>query len=397
MAHIVVVTVGTRGDVVPYLALGGALQVAGHRTTIATHGALRSLVERAGLGFAALPVEFDTDDPRTLTSARLARTLAHRWLDIGRAVADASKDADLLLLAAMGWIGYHVAEARGVPSMGAYLQPLEPTREFPPPLLTTRSLGGWGNRAAARGFRLLGQAPFARATAALRRELGLSPLGPVATFRRMAAEEWPVLHGFSPVVVPPPADWPAYRPVIGYWWPPAGGVLSPRLQRFLDDGEPPVFIGFGSMSAPGLGELVESALGRLRRRVVVQRGAAGLGSGRPDVLVVGDEPHDALFPRVAAVVHHAGAGTTAAALRAGVPAVCVPFTADQPFWAQRVAALGAGPPPLRRRGLTPQRLAGAIGVAEGYSPGAASVAARLATEDGVARAVAEIVRRLPVP
>jgi UDP:flavonoid glycosyltransferase YjiC (YdhE family) len=397
MAHIVVVTLGTRGDVVPYLALGCALREVGHRTTIATHGSLRAPVERAGLGFAALPVEFDTGGPRTLTSTRLARTLAHRWLDIGRAVTDASKDADLLLLAAMGWIGYHVAQARGVPSMGAFLQPLEPTREFPPPLLTTRSLGGRGNRAAARWFRLLGQAPFARHTAALRRELGLPPLGPRATFRRMEAEGWPVLHGFSPVVVPPPADWPAHRPVTGYWWPPAGDVLSSRLQRFLDDGEPPVFIGFGSMSAPGLGELVEATLARLRRRVVVQRGTARLAPDRPDVLVVDEEPHDALFPRVAAVVHHAGAGTTAAALRAGVPAVCVPFTADQPFWAQRVAALGAGPPPLRRRDLTPQRLADAIGAADGYRRGAASVAARLATENGVARAVAEIVRRLPVP
>ena len=174
-------------------------------------------------------------------------------------------------------------------------------------------------------------------------------------------------------------------------------MLSPRLQRFLDDVEPPVFIGFGSMKAPRLRDLVETAIARLRRPVVVQRGAARLDSDRPDVLVVDDEPHDALFPRVAAVVHHAGAGTTAAALRAGVPAVCVPFAADQPFWAQRVAALGAGPPPLHRRDLTPQRLADAIRAAEEYRQGAASVGARLATEDGVARAVAEIVRRLPVP
>jgi len=184
--------------------------------------------------------------------------------------------------------------------------------------------------------------------------------------------------------------------VTGYWWPPTGGALSPGLQRFLDDGDPPVFIGFGSMSAPGLGELVGRTLERLGRRAVVQRGAAGLFPDRRDLLVVDDEPHHTLFPRVAAVVHHAGAGTTAAALRAGVPAVCVPFTADQPFWARRIAALGAGPPPLHRRDLTPQRLADAIGAAEGYRQGAASVAARLATEEGVTRAVAEIVRRLPV-
>ncbi|MEU4424706.1 glycosyltransferase [Actinoplanes sp. NPDC024001] len=396
MAHIVAVTLGTRGDVVPFVALGQALREAGHRATIATHGSLRALVEPAGLGFAALPVEFGAD-PRTLTSARFARALAGRWLDVGRAVATASADADLLLLGAMGWLGYHVAQARGVPSMGAFLQPLEPTRAFPPALLTTRSLGGWGNLTAARALRLLGQAPFARQTAALRRELGLPRLGPAATFRRMDAERWPVLHGFSPAVVPAPADWPAYRPMTGYWWPPVGGELSPRLQRFLDDGEPPVFVGFGSLAAPGLDRVVDEALARLGRRAVIQGGAAGLATDRRDVLVVGDEPHTALFPRVRAVVHHAGAGTTAAALRAGVPAVCVPFAADQPFWAGRVAALGAGPPPLPGRGLTADRLAGAIESAGGYRAGAAAIARRLATEDGTGQALAEITRRLPVP
>ncbi|WP_328475958.1 glycosyltransferase [Actinoplanes sp. NBC_00393] len=397
MAHIVVVTLGTRGDVVPFLALGSALRDAGHRFTIATHGSLRTHVEGAGLGFAALPVEFGTSGP--LTSTELARVLAGHWLEVGRAVAAASKDADLLLLGASGWIGYHVAQARGVPSMGAFLQPLEPTRAFPPALLTTRSLGGWGNLTAARAFRLLGQAPFARQTAALRRELGLPPRSPAATFRQMDAERWPVLHGFSPAVVPPPADWPAYRPVTGYWWPPPGGELSPRLQRFLDDGEPPVFVGFGSMTGHQLSDLIH----RTGCRAVVQ-GSAGPDRAGPDragadsrnVLAVGDEPHAALFPRVAVAVHHAGAGTTAAALRAGVPAVCVPFTADQPFWAHRVAALGAGPPPLRRRGLTWQRLAGAIEAARGCRPGAAAIAAKLAAEDGVGRAVAEITRRLPV-
>jgi UDP:flavonoid glycosyltransferase YjiC (YdhE family) len=398
MATVLIVTVGTRGDVVPYAALGARLETAGHRVTIATHGSLRAYVERVGLGFAPLPVEFGAAGPhaRPLTSTRFARVLAGRWLEIGRAVMAASGNADLLLLGAMGWIGYHVAQARGVPSMGAFLQPLEPTRAFPPPLLTTRSLGGWGNRAAARWFRLAGQAPFARQTAALRREWGLPALGPRAAFRQMEAERWPVLHGFSPVVVPPPADWPAHRPVTGYWWPGPDGGLSPRLRRFLDDGEPPVFIGFGSMYAPALGPLVDRTLARLGRRAVVQRGAAGLRPDRPDVLVVDDEPHAELFPRIAAVVHHAGAGTTAAALRAGVPAVCVPFTADQPFWAGRVAALGAGPPPLRPRGLTPRRLADAIDAAASCRAAAASVARRLATEDGAGLAVAEIERALPV-
>jgi len=214
MADVLVVTVGTRGDVVPYAALGRGLLAAGHRVTVATHPSLRGHVDGAGLGFAPLPVEVN-DDGVPLTSTRLARLLAARWLDIGRAVRDAARGADLLLLAPMGMLGYHVAEANGVPSMGAFLQPLEPTRAFPPALVTTRSLGSVGNRGAARAFRVLGQVPFARATASFRRELGLSPLGTVAAFRRMERVRWPVLYGFSPSVVPTPADWPEYRPMTG--------------------------------------------------------------------------------------------------------------------------------------------------------------------------------------
>ncbi|KUL30739.1 glycosyltransferase [Actinoplanes awajinensis] len=392
MAHVVIVTIGTRGDVVPYASLGAALTAAGDRVTVVTHASLRAYVEEAGLGHAAVPVEFGAGP---LTSVRFARTLAGRWLDVGRAIAAASGDADLLVLAPMGTLGYHVAEARRIPSMGAFLQPLEPTRAFPPPLLTTRSLGGWGNRVAARAFRVAGQVPFARATAKFRRELGLHPLGVRATFRRMEEERWPVVHGFSPSVVPPPEDWPAHRPITGYWWPaPTGqGGLSSRVRAFLDGGEPPIFVGFGSMAWPGLTAIVGAALARLGRRAVVQRGTADLSADGANVLVVDAEPHAELFPRMAVVVHHGGAGTTAAALRAGVPSVVTPLTADQPFWASRVATLGAGPPPIPLRRLTAGRLVAAIEAAAAYREGAEAIARRLATEDGIGAAITEIRRR----
>jgi hypothetical protein len=319
-----------------------------------------------------------------------------------------------------------MAEAAGVASMGVFLQPLEATRAFPPPLLTTRSLGSWGNVAAARVFRVLGQLPFARPTAAFRRSLGLPPLGTVALFRRLERDRWPILYGISPSVVPVPEDWPAYRPMTGYWWPLVTGAarsalvestppdrsagaspdrstgvsgelsavgvagLSGRLRRFLDEGEPPVFVGFGSMTAPGLSEHVGEFLARLGRRVVVQRGAAGLSAEGADVLVVDDEPHGPLFPRVAVVVHHGGAGTTAATLRAGVPSVCVPFTADQPFWAKRLVALGAAPPPVPLKKLTPS----VIAAAEACRPAAEAVSRRLAREDGLSDAVARIEQLL---
>lgn len=385
MAHIVMVTVGTRGDVVPFASLGAALT--GDRVTVVTHPALRAYVEGAGLGFAPLPVDLGAGP---LTSARLARLLADRWLDIGRAIAAAARDADLLLLAPMGLLGYHVAQAYGIASMGAFLQPLEPTRAFPPPLLTTRSLGGPGNVWAARAFRVAGQLPFARATAEFRRELGLPPLRPAAMFRAMEEQRWPALYGISPSVVPVPADWPSHRPMTGYWWPLGGGRLSPPLRDFLDDGDPPVFVGFGSMTAPGLADVVRQALRRAGvRRVVVQRGTADLALDGADVLVVGDEPHAELFRRVSLVVHHGGAGTTAAALRAGAPSVVAPFTADQPFWARRIASLGAGRVADR---TSPARLASAIAEAPACRPGAEAVARRLVLEDGIGTAVAGIRR-----
>ncbi|WP_430788874.1 glycosyltransferase [Actinoplanes sp. G11-F43] len=384
MARVLIVTLGTRGDVVPYAALGNALTAAGEHVTIAANEVLRGYV--AG-EFVPLPVDLTGSGP--LTSTRLARLLAERWTAVGRAIAAAADGMDLLLLAPMGWLGYHVAEATGAATMGAFLQPLEPTRAFPPPMLTTRDLGGWGNHAAARAFRLLGQAPFAAATAELRRHLGLRRSGPAATFRRMDQERWPIVYGVSPTVLPPTPDWPAHRPMTGFWWPPAGRGLSPRVRSFLDAGDPPVYLGFGSTSATGADALVAETAARLGRRVVTQHGVPG-----PDVLVIGDEPHAELFPRMAAVVHHGGAGTTAAALRAGVPSVVVPFTADQPFWARRVAELGAGPAPVPLRRATVDRLISAVASADDYRSGARSVAERLAAEDGTGAAVAVIRRSL---
>ena len=192
-----------------------------------------------------------------------------------------------------------------------------------------------------------------------------------------------------PDPVPVPTDWPAHRPMTGYWWPLPGDGLSARVRAFLDAGEPPVFVGFGSMTAPGAGEAVRGALARLGRRAVVRRGTADLSAGGPEVLVVDDEPHAELFPRMAAIVHHGGAGTTKTAARAGAPQVIVPQIVDQPYWAGRVAGLGIGaahdgPTPTLeslsvalRTALTPGTRARATAVAGTIRTDGATVAAKL--------------------
>jgi UDP:flavonoid glycosyltransferase YjiC (YdhE family) len=199
-------------------------------------------------------------------------------------------------------------------------------------------------------------------------------------------------------VVPRPDDWPADVRVSGYWWParPADWQPPADLVDFLQAGPAPVFVGFGSMASQPGARLAETVAGAVRRagvRAVVQAGWAGLTALGDDVLAVGDVPHDWLFPQLAAVVHHAGAGTMAAGLRAGVPAVAVPVLLDQPFWAARLQRLGVAPVPLPQRDLSAGALAAAIRACldePGYRGRAAELAGRINAEDGAADVVAAV-------
>jgi sterol 3beta-glucosyltransferase len=300
--------------------------------------------------------------------------------------------------------GYHIAEGLGLPSMGLGLQPIYPTREFPPSTVTARSLGPLGNRAAGQALVVLGSPVLAGPVKELRAELGLPRLGTwQAVFGQQAAARWPAFHGFSPSVVPRPADWRDGLEVTGYWWPPRPPAWHPpaNLEQFLADGPPPVFVGFGSMNSadPGrLSEVVAAAGQQAGVRLVIQAGRAGLsteGQAPGESILIGDVPHDWLFPQMAAVVHHAGAGTAGAGLRAGVPAVSVPKIGDQPFWAARLAALGAAPPPLPYKRLSAAALAAAIREATtrpSYLAQAQALSRRLADEDGTAPVVAAVSR-----
>ncbi|MFF7727114.1 glycosyltransferase [Streptomyces sp. NPDC008001] len=397
--RILIAAAGSRGDVAPYTGLGAALRRAGHDVALAATDAYAPLVRAAGLEFRSLP-----GDTRARGDVRdrreLMRTAARFITELGRGFADAvDHGTDLLLLSATtAPLGWHLTEATGTASLGAYLQPTAPTGDFPPVVTGSRSLGRLANRATGRFALRMADRVFEQAVTELRRRLQLPPLSPSAMRRRQEQANWPVLHGFSTALVPRPADWRPGLEVVGTWWPhhDAAGRLPADLEDFLRAGPRPVLIGFGSMAA-GEGErLSEIAVRALRRaglRGILQTGSAGLAAGGDDVLTIGDVPHALLFPRLAAVVHHAGAGTSAAALRAGVPAVTVPVTADQPFWAKRLAALGAATDPIPFGSLTAERLADALGRAvkqQAHTRAAARAAQHMATEDGAARTLKAI-------
>jgi sterol 3beta-glucosyltransferase len=410
--QVTVLTVGSRGDVQPYLALGRGLQAAGHQVRLATHPPFEPEIRSHGLEFAAI-----TGNPRQLlqTPEGLA------WLEAGRNplrgtrrllalarphlarlledVVTAGQDAEAIIYAPLGFAGAHIAEATGVPAMLASLVPLTPTRTFPAAGAPAWPLGGAYNHLTHLVAEQLAWQPFRRQLNQWRRQrLGLGP----APLRGLAAagrrRQVPVLYGYSPSVVPKPPDWGAHLHVTGYWFPDPQPAWQPpaALARFLADGPPPVYLGFGSMTDRNPAELAGTVLAALRRsgrRGLLQAGWAGLtnAAGTDDVLVVDEVPHDWLFPRMAAVVHHGGAGTTHTGLRAGIPNLVVPFFTDQPFWAQRVAALGAGPAPIPRAQLTVERLTRAIDTATSsptLQARAAAVGQQLRSEHGVERAVA---------
>jgi UDP:flavonoid glycosyltransferase YjiC (YdhE family) len=299
-----------------------------------------------------------------------------------------------------------LGEVLKIPVIPAYLQHVHPTGHYPFALMRPRDWWtGWFNRfthsIAAQVFWFFTR-PFVNRWRT--RELGLDPYPLTSPFLDLLRQRPCCLYGFSHHVVPKPPEWGANVYLTGYWFLDAPQTWRPPddLLDFLAAGPPPVYVGFGSMADREPAVLADIALDALRRadrRGVLLTGWGGLSSrDLPDTVFKLDHaPHDWLFPRMAAVVHHGGCGTTAAGLRAGVPTVVVPFFADQPFWGWRVARLGVGPAPIPRAELSAERLAAAIARATG-EPGlrarAAALGERIRAEDGVACAAAAIERHI---
>lgn len=404
--RIAISTLGTRGDVQPYVALSLGLMRRGHEVQLAAPEQFAGFVAGHGVAFAALPGDFlallDTPEGKAAVAGGQGFSAGFKLLKhvrpLMRQLLDREWQAarefapDLLVYHPKSIAAPHLAERLGIPTVLASPLPgFTPTAAFPSPLLPFASLGALNrlsHQLAIRG----GAALFSRVLRTWRREtLELSERGSGARPRL-------TLYAYSPHVVPVPLDWGRDVAVTGYWfldapdWQPA-----PALSGFLAAGDKPVYVGFGSM--PGLdpvqlGNDVIAALARLGRRGVLATGGGALQIKQaPDhIHVIDAAPHDRLLSLTSAAVHHGGAGTTASALRAGIPMVICPFLGDQPFWGRRATTLGVAGRQLERKTLNADSLAAAIGdTAEaGMQQRAAQLGALVRTEDGVGTAVARI-------
>ncbi len=406
-------TLGTRGDVQPYVALALGLKAAGHDVMMAAPTQFEAFVGSRGIRFAHLPGEFldlmETPEAKAALSGsggfaagfkliKHFKPIGRKELTLEWAAAQAFRP-ELIVYHPKAIAAPHIAEKLGCPAVLASPLPgFTPTREFASPLVPFESLGPL-NRLTHSLMAGSGEAIFRGMVAEWRvSELGLKsrparPLRPAAT-----------LYAYSPRVLPVPKDWPDSVRVTGNWFldDNSGWNPDPAFSAFLAVGEAPVYVGFGSM--PGLDpvamtSVVIDALSRAGRRGVVATGGGAItaqGAGAPHVHVIEGAPHDKLFPLMAACVHHGGAGSTAASLRAGKPTVICPFFGDQPFWGRRVQALGVGPAPIEQKHLTAQKLAEAISRATGdttMAERASSLGAAITAEDGVGDALAYLQRQ----
>ena len=411
-APITIVAAGSRGDVQPYVALGAGLQRAGYPVGVLTSQDFQPLVTAHGLAFYDLGgnIQAVTQGMQHLLEqgnflkilSRMqgaAQELALQAVKNGLPACQGSQ----LIISGLGglFVGLALAEKLGLPLIQAYLYPFTPTREFPGVLtpLPQWRLTTWANPLSHRlGQQMMWQATRPADNKARREVLGLPPAPLFGPFSSTTAA--PLIYGYSPQVIPRPGDWGDNQQVTGYWFldPPASWQPPPALVDFLQNGPPPVFVGFGSMGSQKPEQttaLILQALAQTGQRGVLLSDWNGFRSkALPESVFLTDPvPYAWLFPQMTAVVHHGGAGTTAAGLAAGAPSILAPFMGDQPFWAQRVHQLGVGPKPIPRRRLTVEHLSAAIHIAvtdDTMRAAAARLGERIREEDGVARAVAVI-------
>ncbi len=416
--NVLILTAGTRGDVQPYVALGKGLAARGHSVSICASVTFSSFIKEHGLGYAhqnddVIRLMHSEDGKTAMENTgnwfQAIRTGLRLFPKIGpmqrRHLRDTwastlANQPDLILFHPKAFGAAHFAERLKIPCIFAFYLPMyAPTGEFPAMGIPALPWGRWYNRLTYRFMTRATWMATGKYINEWRREIGMPRVRCGPYLRRADGEPIPALHGHSESVIPQPADWPETARVTGYWfldrqesWQP-----PPELEDFLARGDPPIYVGFGSVFGRDpvrLTRIVVEAVKAAGLRAIVARGWGGLEPARvalpSTVLMVDEAPHDWLFPRVAAVVHHGGCGTTAAGLRAGRPTVICPLFGDQPFWGSKVEALGVGVAPSSQKKLTVEVLTAAlIQVTRSASikDKAAALGQRIRREDGVGNAV----------
>ncbi|CAF2373298.1 unnamed protein product [Brassica napus] len=418
--QIVMLIVGTRGDVQPFVAIAKRLQEYGHRVRLATHANFKEFVLTAGLEFYPLGgdpkvlAEYMVKNKGFLPSGPSEIQIQRKQMkDIINSLLPACKEpdpdsgnsfkADAIIANPPAYGHTHVAEALRIPIHVFFTMPWTPTSEFPHPLSRVKQPAGYrlsyhivdsliwlGIRDMIKDLR--------------KKKLKLRPVSYLSGTQGSGSN---IPHGYmwSPNLVPKPKDWGPQIDVVGFCFLDLASNYEPpaELVEWLEAGDKPIYIGFGSLPVQEpekMTEIIVEALQRTKQRGIINKGWGGLGNLKEPkdfVYLLDNVPHDWLFPRCKAVVHHGGAGTTAAGLKAACPTTIVPFFGDQPFWGERVHARGVGPAPIPVDEFSLHKLEDAINfmLDEKVKSSAETLANEMKDEDGVAGAVKAFFKHLP--
>ncbi|CAG8069294.1 unnamed protein product [Penicillium olsonii] len=445
--NLVVQVIGSRGDIQPFIALGKELKAHGHRVRLATHLAFRDVVLEAGLEFFCIggdPAElmaFMVKNPSLMPALSTIRSGAIQkrrremkeiihgcWrscieMGDGTNLHQIKEDlwndsvdyrrrpfvADAIIANPPSLAHIHCAQRLGIPLHMMFTMPWSPTQSFPHPLAVLHqqdckpTVANFVSYAVVDMMIWEGLGDLVNSWR--KKVLALDPLDSITAPSLIHRLQVPYSYLWSPALLPKPRDWRDDIDICGFSVLPSKSDYKPpkEIEEFLKAGPTPIYVGFGSIVVDDpikLTRIVFEALADAGQRAIVSKGWGNLGVDGvevPDnVLIVGSVPHDWLFRQVSCVIHHGGAGTTAAGLSLGRPTIIVPFFGDQQFWGGIVAAAGAGPGPIPHKQLTVKKLSSAIAMAleSSTKEKAQAIAEKMQKESGVRDGVRSFHRHL---
>ncbi len=417
MKTITLLTSGTRGDVLPYIALGEGLQDAGYKVNIAAPIGFANLIQQSKIKFSpyegnpsdllveqgdSTPLTFGKNIFHSIQSTqkfiKQARPLYRKML---KTAFEACKSSDLIIHGLPTLWGSHIAEGLKIPAVRALLQPLAPTNDFASALLPFRfSIKGINWLSHIITIQLIYLSWRSEIHHARQTWFGLGSAPLLDSSLRHSCAQPLTLNGFSERIVPRPQDWNEKQIITGYWRKEATNKQVNKLaeiQKFIEAAKNPIAIGFGSQNTKDISSalhLIEKALNQTNTQAILTIPSKWHGEIKSkNIFPIDYVPHDWLYQQVKVAIHHGGAGTTSASLHAGIPTITMPLAIDQFFWGERVYKIGAGPKPIPQRKLTAEKLAHAIQGSltdETMKARAKSIGEALSRENGIQVAVSQM-------
>lgn len=405
--RITMISIGSAGDVYPYIALGKELTRRGHTITLAAFAKFESLVRSAGLQFFALPgnasrfiesiMQPDTNIFNYLSG--FEKEVVPYAIPMVEAMTASCENAEMVVCTFFGDVTYSIAEKFRIPCVQTHYYPMDSNDITPIPVTPILPIKKGYNEMTYKVSYLAIGLLEKKLIGTWRSENGL-PSRKVRPYPdyTVNGHTMPVIYALSESLFPRPDSWCSNTYITGFWREESPVHYTPEegLRKFLNQPGDKVYIGFGSMNSGDMGKtlaIVTKAVHAAKVKAVLAKGWGGpeeLAQNDPDIYYMQDfVPHDWLFEQVDAVVHHGGAGTTASGLLAGCPTLIIPFGGDQPFWGSRIREMGFGPKPIRRESLTAEKLA--RGLTEllhtpEYRTAAREVSEKLRREHGVQKA-----------